>query len=73
MSKYKKLTVLLKRTQYVEVEVSEECGWDLPQSFQGLHEFCNEVKDRPSILVEEDTKWETEDGIQVEEFGVEEA
>ena len=70
MSKYKRLTVLLKRTQYLEVVISEENGWDMPEDFNAMYQRCKDIEDRPDIVVEEDDKWVTEYGIQLEEFVV---
>jgi len=70
MSKYKKLTVLLQRTQYLEVVISEENGWEMPKDFDAMYQRCKDIEDRPDIVLEEDDKWVTEDGIQLVEFGV---
>ena len=70
MSKYKKLTVLLKRTQYLEVVISEENGWTMPDDFDAMYQRCKDIENRPDIVVEEDDEWVTEDGIQLVEFGV---
>ena len=72
MSKYEKLTVLLKRTQYLEVVISEENGWTMPEDFDAMYQRCKNIEDRPDIVVEEEDTWVTEDGIQLVEFKVEE-
>lgn len=52
MEDLKKITMTIKRTQYIEVEVSAEEGFDMPKGLLETVEFIQEFKEYPERYID---------------------
>ena len=67
--KVHKITMLVKRVQYQEVEFSEFTGCNMPKNSNDLISMCEEIKGDPYSNCCPD-KWITEDDIEIKAFDV---
>lgn len=66
-----KFTLRVKRTQYIEIEISEANGYQMPDDITGVVEMDHEIRNDPESFFDS-TEWSSE-GVKVESLKITEA
>ena len=68
--KIKKITMVLKRTQYQTVEVSEAEGFEMPENARELISMAEQLKQSPLANTNE-ADWDSPSDVEIVSFDVE--
>lgn len=56
----KKVTALVKQVRYMEIEISEHLGFDMPRNIDEVVELHNAIKNDPSTYITNEAHWDLE-------------